>query len=101
MKTMISYESNVAPILTARTCGSSCQNTKVVYSFTDDTNQIFFMDKRNIINNQLDACQRLLPYISKIDRAVVEKEISELKLVIDVMQYSSSWLNLMLQFLLT
>jgi hypothetical protein len=44
------------------------------------------MDKRNIINNQLDACQRLLPYISKIDRAVVEKEISELKMVLDLMQ---------------
>jgi hypothetical protein len=86
MKTMVSYESNVAAILTARTCGSSCQNTKVVYSFTDDTNQIFFMDKRNIINNQLDACQRLLSYISKIDRAVVEKEISELKMVLDLMQ---------------
>ena len=86
MKTMVSYESNVAPILTARMCGSSCQNTKVVYSFSDDTNQIFFMDKRNIINNQLDACQRLLRYISKIDRAVVEKEISELKMVLDLMQ---------------
>jgi hypothetical protein len=86
MKTRVSYESNVAPILTARPCGSPCQNTKVVYSFTDDTNQIFFVDKRNIINNQLDACQRLFPYISKIDRAVVEKENSELKMVLDLMQ---------------
>jgi hypothetical protein len=87
MKTITSYESNVAPILIAKTCGSSCQkNSKVVYSFADDTNQIFFVDKSNIINNQLDACQRLLPYVSEVDRALVEKEILEPKMVLNPMQ---------------
>jgi hypothetical protein len=48
---------------------------KVVYSFADETSQILFVDKRDVIKNQLEACQRLLPYISKIDTGLVEKEI--------------------------
>jgi hypothetical protein len=78
--------SDAAPLLMAKTCGSSYNNTKVVYSFADDTNQILFVDKRNIIKNQLDACQRLLPYISEIEKAFVKKEILELKMVLDLMQ---------------
>jgi hypothetical protein len=44
------------------------------------------VDKRDVIKSQLEACQRLLPYISKIDTALVEKEILELKMVLDLMQ---------------
>jgi hypothetical protein len=87
MKNVVSYESNVAPMVAAKTCSSTRQKyTKVVYSFVDDTNQIFFVDKRNIINNQLEACHRLLPYISEVEKAVVEKEIIELRMVLDLMQ---------------
>jgi hypothetical protein len=87
MKNIVSYESSVTPLLTAKTCSSSRQkDTQVVYSFVDDTNQIFFVDKRNIINNQLEACRKLLPYISEVEKAVVEKEIIELRMVLDLMQ---------------
>ncbi len=79
-------DSDVAPLLTAKTCRSSYNDAKIVYSFADDTNQILFVDKRNIIKNQLDACQRLLSYNSEIDKALVEKEILELKMVLDLMQ---------------
>jgi hypothetical protein len=79
--------SDVPTILTAKTCGSACENAKkVVYSFADETSQILFVDKRDVIKNQLEACQRLLPYISKLDRALVEREILELKMVLDLMQ---------------
>jgi hypothetical protein len=37
---------DVAPLLMAKTCRSSYNNAKVVYSFADDTNQILFVDKR-------------------------------------------------------
>jgi hypothetical protein len=75
MDSIVASDSDVAPLLTAKTCGSSCNNAKVVYSFVEDTNQMLFVDKRNIIiNNQLDACQRLLPYISKSDWALVERK---------------------------
>ena len=86
MNTNAPSDYDVASPLMAKTCRSSYNNAKVVYSFADDTNQILFVDKRNIIKNQLDACQRLLPYISEIDKALVEKEILELKMVLDLMQ---------------
>ena len=87
MNTVIASDSDVPTLLTAKTCGSACKNAKkVVYCFADETSQILFVDKRDVIKNQLEACQRLLPYISKIDRALVEKEILELKMVLDLMQ---------------
>ena len=86
MSAVIASDSDVAPMLTAKTCGSACKNGKVVYSFTDNDNQILFVDKKDVIKNQLEACQRLLPYISEIDRLLVEKEILELKTVLDLMQ---------------
>jgi hypothetical protein len=86
MDTVVASDSDMAPILRAKTCGSAFKNGKVVYSFADDTSQILFVDKKDVIKNQLEACQRLLPYISEIDRALVEKEILELKMVLDLMQ---------------
>jgi hypothetical protein len=86
MNIVVASDSDVAPILTAKTCGSGCKNGKVVYSFADNASQILFVDKKDVIKNQLEACQRLLPYISEIDRALVEKEILELKMVLDLMQ---------------
>jgi hypothetical protein len=86
MNVVAASDRDAPPILTAKTCGSACANGKVVYSFTDETSQILFVDKRDVIKNQLEACQRLLPYISKIERALVEKEILELKMVLDLIQ---------------
>ena len=87
MNIIVASDSDVPTLLTAKTCGSACKNAKkVVYSFADETSQILFVDKRDVIKNQLEACLRLLPYMSKIDRALVEKEILELKMVLDLMQ---------------
>jgi hypothetical protein len=87
MNIIVASDSDVPTLLKAKTCGSACKNAKkVVYSFADETSQILFVDKRDVIKNQLEACQRLLPYMSKIDRALVEKEILELKMVLDLMQ---------------
>jgi len=62
----------------------------VVYSFADESSQIIFVDKRDVIKNQLEACQRLLPYISKIDRVLVENETLEVKMVLDLCDNLSS-----------
>jgi hypothetical protein len=86
MNIFVTSDSDMAPILTAKTCGSASKNGKVVYSFADDTRQILFLDKKDVIKNQLEACQRLLPYASEIDKELVEKEILELKMVLDLMQ---------------
>jgi hypothetical protein len=87
MNIVVTSDSDVPTLLTAKTCGSACKNAKkVVYSFANETSQILFVDKRDVVKNQLEACQKLLPYISKIDRALVEREILELKMVLDLMQ---------------
>lgn len=87
MNIVVTSDSDVPTLLTAKTCGSACKNAKkVVYSFDNETSQILFVDKRDVIKSQLEACQKLLPYISKIDRALVEREILELKMVLDLMQ---------------
>jgi hypothetical protein len=86
MNIVVAPDYDEATILTAKTCGSACKNTKVVYSFADDTNQMLFLDKKDITKNQLEACQRLLPYVSEIERGLVEREILELKMVLDLMQ---------------
>jgi len=86
MTIVVTSDYDMTPMLTAKTCGSACKNGKVVYSFADDTSQILFVDKRDVIKNQLEACLRLLPYISEIDRTLVEKEILELKMVLDLLQ---------------
>jgi hypothetical protein len=87
MNIVVASDSDVPTILTAKTCGSAFENAKkVVYSFADENSQILFVDKRDVIKNQLEACQRLLPYISKHDRVLVEREILELKMVLDLIQ---------------
>jgi hypothetical protein len=47
---------------------------------------MLFLDKKDVTKNQLEACQRILPYVSGMERELVEKEILELKMVLDLMQ---------------
>jgi hypothetical protein len=86
MNIVVTSDYDEATILTAKTCGLAYKNAKVVYSFADHTNQMLFLDKKDITKNQLEACQRLLPYVSEIERRLVEKEILDLKMVLDLIQ---------------
>ena len=72
-------------VLTAKTCGPACGSRKIVY-LPIDSNHILCVDKREIILSQLNACQRPLPHTQEQDRELVEKEISELKMTLDVIQ---------------
>jgi hypothetical protein len=72
-------------VLTAKTCGPACGNRKIVY-LPSDSNYILCIDKRDIILSQLNGCQKLLPHIQELDREMVEKEISELKMALDLIQ---------------
>ena len=62
------------------------QECKSGYSFADDGNQMLSLDKKDVTKNQLEACQRILPYVSEMERGLVEKEILELKMVLDIIQ---------------
>jgi hypothetical protein len=73
-------------IIEAKTCG--CKNKKnVTYSFIESSHSLC-IDKVEIILAQIHACERLLKYVKdKTDLAAIEKEISELKLALDLTNY--------------
>ena len=72
-------------VLTAKTCGPASGTRKIVY-LPGGSNHILCVDKREIILSQLHACQKLLPHAQDLDRELVEKEISELKMALDLIQ---------------
>jgi hypothetical protein len=58
---------------------------KVAYVFIDEFHSVC-MDKRDIIRAEIEACERLLKYATgKSEKAVVEKEIADLKTALDLM----------------
>jgi len=73
------------PILTAKMC-SLLINRKVAYAFSDNSD-FLYLDKRDILQNQIQACERLLRYtIEDKDRIAIGNEIEELKSALDLMQ---------------
>jgi hypothetical protein len=78
--------SEVPFMVEAKTCGCKEKNMqKVTYSFTDGYHSLC-IDKKDIISAELEACERLLKYTAdKADREIVEKELTELKMTLDLM----------------
>jgi hypothetical protein len=72
------------PFMTARIC-SSLINRKVAYAFSDNSDYLY-LDKKDILQNQIYACERLLRYaIEERDRLAISNEIKELKCALDLM----------------
>jgi hypothetical protein len=73
-------------LVTAKTCGckeKSRQN--VAYAFSAEPHSMC-MDKKDILEAQVDACERLLKYTKDAsERLTVEKEIAELKMALDLL----------------
>lgn len=68
----------------AKTCGCK-EKEKVTYSFIDDSHGLC-IDKKNIIYAEVEACERLLKYtVDKTEEETIKKEISELKMTMDLM----------------
>jgi hypothetical protein len=69
----------------AKTCGYSERNRRVTYAFLDSYHSLC-LDKKDIIYSEIQACQRLLKYTKdKVDKKVIEKEITGLKMALDLM----------------
>jgi hypothetical protein len=69
----------------AKTCGCNEKQKKVTYSFIDDSHGLC-IDKKDIISAELEACERLLKYAAeKADEQTIKKEITELKMALDLM----------------
>ena len=72
--------------VTAKTCGCKEKNRqKVTYAFSEEFHSLC-MDKRYIIQSEIEACERLLKYtINDSETEVIRKEIAELKGALDLM----------------
>jgi hypothetical protein len=73
-------------IVIAKTCGCKQKNrNKVTYAFSEEFHALC-MDKKDIIQAEIKACEKLMKYAtSETERAVVEKEIVELRTALDLM----------------
>ena len=73
-------------IVTAKTCGCKENNrNKVAYALSEESHSLC-IDKKDIVRAEIEACERLLKYVtSESERAVVEKEIAELRTALDLM----------------
>jgi hypothetical protein len=59
---------------------------KATYSFLDSYHSLC-RDKKDILCNELIACERLLKYSSDpLDKDTIEREIADLKLMLDFIQ---------------
>ena len=69
----------------AKICGS-VKSRKIAYSIMDFHHSIY-INKKDIVFAQISACEQLYKYTADIfDSIVLKKEISELKLILDLIE---------------
>jgi hypothetical protein len=72
-------------LMTAKTCGCQDKDQKVTYAFSYEPHSLC-MDKKDVLEAQIHACERLLKYTKDaVERRAVEKEIAELRMALDLM----------------
>lgn len=77
-------EEYYSPVM-AKTCGCKSNKRKVTYSFLSESHALC-IDRKDLINAQLEACNRLVKYATDDDdMRAVAKEINELKMTLDFM----------------
>jgi hypothetical protein len=71
-------------LVTAKTCGYQAKEA-IMYSFSESFHSLC-LDKKAIIEAEIQACERLLNY-SKNDSEslVIKKEIAELRMALDLL----------------
>jgi hypothetical protein len=78
-------EMGSAFVIEAKTIGHM-KERNVIYSIENSYHSIC-IDKRGIILGQIHACERVLKYTSdRIDQIILEKEIADLKLMLDLIE---------------
>ncbi|HEX7179746.1 MAG TPA: hypothetical protein VF220_08470 [Nitrososphaeraceae archaeon] len=71
-------------VIQAKTIGHKQKN--VIYSVENSYHNIC-IDKRGILLEQIQACERVLRYAGdRIDQIILEKEIADLKLMLDLIE---------------
>jgi hypothetical protein len=70
--------------MTAKTCKSNTTSGKVIYTL-DNPESIIYLGKKDILFNQLIACEKIIDYAKdNNDLEVIRTEINELKLMLDL-----------------
>jgi hypothetical protein len=78
-------QSEVDAVMMAKTCGCKEGGQRISYAYVDSYHNLCF-DKKDILGAEIQACERLLMYASsESERSVIEKEISELKMALDLL----------------
>jgi hypothetical protein len=68
----------------AKTCKSNATSGKVIYTL-ENPESIIYLGKKDILFNQLIACEKLVDYAKdNNDLEVIRTEINELKLMLDL-----------------
>ncbi len=79
-------ETEVSSEIVAKTCNCKDNDRKVIYSFLDSYHNLC-SDKKEILYNELIACEKLLKYSSDLlDKHAIQREIVDLKLMLDLIQ---------------
>ena len=80
----IVQKENESIVVVAKTCGRQRTGSKVTYTFVDQTHALCH-DKKDIIQAEIEACERLLKYAEESDEKVIEKELVDLRMALDLM----------------
>jgi hypothetical protein len=71
--------------IVAKTCGCKERSVKIAYSFVD-TYHSLCLDKKDIMLDQIEACEQLLKYTTdEADKSAIIKEIAQLKMTLDLL----------------
>lgn len=71
-------------LVTAKTCKSNTRSGKVIYTL-ENPDSIIYLGKKDILLNQLMACERLIDHANdNNDVELIQTEINELKLMLDL-----------------
>jgi len=76
--------SQESELISAKTCG--CKDKRsVAYAFSESFHGLC-LDKKAVLEAEIQACEKLLKYVpDESERSVVEKEISELRMALDLL----------------
>ena len=71
-------------LMIAKTCKSNTSSGKVIYTL-ENPESIIYLGKKDILLNQLIACEKLIDYAKdNNDLELIQTEINELKLMLDL-----------------
>jgi hypothetical protein len=71
-------------LVIAKTCKSNTRSGKVIYTL-ENPDSIIYLGKKDILLNQLMACERLIDHANdNNDVELIQTEINELKLILDL-----------------